>query len=304
MNMNPIVKSRPLFIVLFLTLSLFVQAQKIRTVSNASDPYIFFVPDNMSQAEARQVAVQRAQIDLLAKEFGTTISQSTTSYVNVQGDETSKSFTVLGTTDVKGEWIETIGEPEIERSFENGQFILTVRIKGKAREIIRAKTLFQTKVLRNDPLSSVESTDFKDGDKFFLSFETPASGYLAVYLVDASQTASCLLPYRSSKTGNVSVQANTDYIFFSEGHAKPLFDARDVDPYELYCDGQSETDYLYIIFSPNPFIKAADAATATSSDGYDLPRTLSATEFRKWLSTNLTKDTQMQQEVKTIKITR
>ena len=98
-------KFKAALLVLFLSVSLLAPAQKIRTVSNAADPYVYVVPDDMSPAQARQVAVQKAQIELLAKEFGTVVSQSTTSHVTVNDDEAHKDFSVLGTTDVKGEWI-------------------------------------------------------------------------------------------------------------------------------------------------------------------------------------------------------
>lgn len=118
--------------------------------------------------------------------------------------------------------------------------------------------------------------------------------YLAVYLIDEAKNAYCLLPYQSSKDGKVAIDANTRYVFFNTKTAAPQFQPSDVDEYTMTCEKASETNYIYVISSPNPFIKAIDNA----AEG--LPRELSYDSFQKWLSKNRTQDKDMQVEIKTI----
>lgn len=88
--------------------------------------------------------------------------------------------------------------------------------------------------------------------------------------------------------------ANKRYVFFNQKTALPLFAPTDVDEYTMTCDKASETNYIYIISSPNPFVKAIDNA----AEG--LPRELKFEDFQKWLSKNRTADKDMQVEIKTI----
>ena len=42
-------------------------------------------------------------------------------------------------------------------------------------------------------------------------YQSSTKGYVAVYLIDDSKNAYCLLPYQSSQDGKVRVDANTRY---------------------------------------------------------------------------------------------
>ena len=56
----------------------------------------------------------------------------------------------------------------------------------------------------------------------------------------------------------------------------------------MTCEKAAETNYIYVISSPNPFIKAIDNAVA------GLPRELKYEDFQKWLTKNRTADKYMQ----------
>lgn len=64
----------------------------------------------------------------------------------------------------------------------------------------------------------------------------------------------------------------------------------------MTCEKAAETNYIYIISSPNPFIKAIDNAVA------GLPRELKYEDFQKWLTKNRTADKDMQVEIKNISV--
>lgn len=156
--------------------------------------------------------------------------------------------------------------------------VVTVRVKGKAREIVTAAIDFQVRILRNGTDDKFEDDDFRSGDDLYLSFQSPVSGYLAVYLVDADGQAFCLLPYRNQTDGIYQVNANQRYLFFNTREA-PQTERPYVDEYVMTCSRSSEHNQIYVIFSPNQFVKAADNV----SDDL-LPRELLYNDFQRWLT--------------------
>ena len=216
--------------------------------------------------------------------------------MNNTNGSTQTDFTSLSSSDVKGEWLETIGEPKYEISYEQGMLVVKCAVSGKARELVATQNSFVAKILRNGTEDRFESDNFKSGDDLYLSYQSSTKGYVAVYLIDDSKNAYCLLPYQSSQDGKVRVDANTRYVFFNSKTAAPLFQPADVDEYNMTCEKAAETNYIYVISSPNPFIKAIDNAVA------GLPRELKYEDFQKWLTKNRTADKDMQVEIKTISV--
>lgn len=252
-------------------------AQKLKTVEGE---YTYHAPENVTMEQAKRTALDRAMIQALADEFGTIVSQSNATRVENQNGQTNIDFLSIGGSEVKGEWIETIGEPIYNIRYEGDMLVVSVKVKGKAREIVSAGIDFQAKVLRNGTEDKYESDQFRSGDDLYLSFTSPVSGYLAVYLVDAENQAYCLLPYRNQTDGIYPVKANQRYLFFSIKEAS-LQERHYVDEYVMTCERESEQNQIYIIFSPNQFTKARDK---NSSDL--LPRDIPFAEFQKWLIKN------------------
>ena len=266
-------------------------AQKTKKVHGE---YIYHAPENVSIEQARQTALSRAQIQALGDEFGTVVAQHNATLMNNTNGSTHTDFTSLSSSDVKGEWLETIGEPKYEISYEQGMLVVKCSVTGKARAIVAKQNNYVAKILCNGIEDRNEGENFKSGDDLYLAYQSATKGYLAVYLIDDNKNAYCLLPYQSSKDGKVEVDANTRYVFFNQKTAQPLFNSSDVDEYTMTCDKASETNYIYIISSPNPFIKSIDNAV----EGF--PRELKYDDFQKWLSKNRTADKDMQVEIKTI----
>ena len=280
--------------------SLPIQSQKLKTVEAS---YTYYSPGNLTVEQAKRTALERAKIQALADEFGTIISQSNTSLIENKDGQSKTDFLSIGESEVKGEWIETIGEPRYNISYEGDELIVAVKIKGKAREIVSAGIDFQARILRNGTEDKFEGNDFKSGDDLYLSFQSPVSGYLAVYLTDAGNNAYCLLPYRNQTEGIYTVKANQRYLFFSTNDASQS-DRPFVDEYVMTCDQESEHNQIYVIFSPKPFMKAVDREsmrTFTDQAIAGFPRELSSDEFRKWLAKTRTHDKDM--SVKMIPIT-
>lgn len=261
-----------LLLSIFVTLPVF--SQKMKTVEGE---YTYHAPENVTLEEAKRMALDRAKIQALADAFGTIVSQTNATHVQNRNGGSGIDFLSIGGSEVKGEWIETVGEPQYDISYEQGMLVVKVSVKGKVREIVSAQIDIKAKVLRNGTEDKFESDEFRDGDDLYLSFVSPVSGYLAVYLVDAEQKAYCLLPYRGQTDGIYKVEANRRYLFFNIKEAPPQ-ERQYVDEYVMTCSRSSEHNLIYVIFSPQPFMKAVDEEGEKNQI-----RILRISDLQKWL---------------------
>ena len=266
---------RKLILLLTLLSSLPLFAQKVKTVVGE---FTYHVPENVSLNDAKRTALERAQIQALAEEFGIIVSREDYTRVKNRDGESKIDFISIGGSDVKGEWLETVGEPRYEIRYEGEQLIIYCKVKGKAREIVSSSIDLQAHILRNGIDANFESDHFKNGESFYLSFQSPVKGFLAVYLVDDDEQVSCLLPYRAQQTGIYPIEANRPYTFFCRDSV-PIAEQAVVDEYYMTCERTTEHNQFYIIFSPNQFTKATD-----TSVGDNLPRQLPFKDFQKWLT--------------------
>lgn len=284
---------RYFFIIFLLMPLLSTFAQKIERVHGE---YAYQVPDNISLEEGKRTALERAKIQALADAFGTLVSQSNSTIVKNEEGKSSVDFLSIGGSDVKGEWIETLGEPKFDIFYENDALIIKATIDGKAREIKNASIDFEAKLLRNGTDLKFESDEFRNGDDLYLYFKSSINGYLAVYLLDeTTQQVFCLLPYKSSGEPAYTIGHDKPYVFFSCQKADRNPNA--VDEYNMTCEHSLEQNTIYIVFSPNMFAKAN-----TKNEDAGLPRQLPLKEFLRWLGKCKTKDTEAQIKSITIKI--
>lgn len=263
-----------ILLLLSVLFTIHVFSQKMKTVEGE---YTYHAPENVTLEEAKRIALDRAKIQALADAFGTIVSQTNATHVQNRNGSSDIDFLSVGGSEVKGEWIETVGEPQYDISYEQGMLVVKVSVKGKVREIVSAQIDIKAKVLRNGTEDKFESDEFRDGDDLYLSFVSPVSGYLAVYLVDAEQKAYCLLPYRGQTDGIYKVEANRRYLFFNIKEAPPQ-ERQYVDEYVMTCSRSSEHNLIYVIFSPQPFMKAVDEEGEKNQI-----RILRISDLQKWL---------------------
>ena len=261
-----------------------------------------YISDNPNETpeQAERTAIQMAQQKALEEHFGLDVVgiTSTMQRNRQEGQQVSSTSDVfsLRETSVRGEWIETIKQKVLDKTFEKGFWHVRVYIEGRARTHSTEKTEIQYAFI-NNAHDKQNRDQYYDGDDIFLRFTSPVSGALCVYLVDTEQNAYCLLPYQSNAVGYQPIEANKDYLFFSE-----LVDPN-ADEYTLNTMQSSEQNALYVIFSPNTFTKAVDKQAGTNWRDEQLPRQLSYTELMKWLARNQTRDENMvvRREVVTIR---
>lgn len=286
---------RVLLLSLLVVIPTAVFSQKLKTVEG---DYTYYAPENVTMEQAKRTALERAMLQALADEFGTIVSQQNVTRVENHNGRSDIDFLSIGGSEVRGEWIETISEPIYNIRYEGNMLVVVCKVKGKAREITSAGIDFQVHVLRNGTDDKFESDQFRTGDDLFLSFQSPVSGYLAVYLVDASEQAYCLLPYRNQTDGIYPIKANQHYLFFNIKDA-PLQERPYVDEYVMTCEHEAEHNQLYVVFSPNQFVKASDNATDDR-----LPRELNYTDFQRWLAKCRKRDEEMNLQMIPITIKR
>jgi hypothetical protein len=264
-------------------------------VESVCGEYRYVVPETESMAQAKQTSLQKARLQAIADKFGTTITQSNSTFMKNENGSSSSQFYSIGSSDVNGEWIADDGEPKYEMALDKDVLVVSCRICGKARELKHAKTEFKAALLRNGTDDKFEDTSFHNGDDVYLSFITPANGYVAVYLVDESPKAYCLLPYQNDEDGQQPVRRGERHVFFSSHDATAS--PQSVDEFKITCEKSRERNQVYIIFSPNPFTKALDMQQSSI-----LPRELDYKSFQQWLGNCRKKDKDMQVMIKDIDI--
>jgi hypothetical protein len=280
----------------------FGQKQQQTDIHTICGKGTYHAPENVNLEQAKQIALDRARMDAIQKEFGVIVSQQNSTVITNENGQSSIIFISVGGSEGKAEWIGDTQEPEYDDikyiRDNDGEYttIVSVSVCGEAREITKAVINFSTKLLRNGTEAKFEDDNFKHRDDFYLMFRSPVDGFLAVYLSDMEKVY-CLLPYMNEGSGKRKITGGKDYVFFSEKHAEPS-EITTVTEYILTCKKQTERNDIYIIFSPNEFTKANDYRAENETV---LPRELSFNDFQKWLHQNRIRDRDM--EVRMIPVT-
>jgi hypothetical protein len=131
--MKPLIKILCLFILVALFMPLRSYSQKVKTAKGIATVKI---EAHLTKLETRNKAMQLAIINAIENEFGTYVEQE----ADITIVDGKTSFSLIGSTKVKGEWIETIKENYTETSREireNGEtkveVYITCEIKSKFR---------------------------------------------------------------------------------------------------------------------------------------------------------------------------
>lgn len=278
---------KTVFFFIFLVFTLVSHAQRPIHVSGE---YRYVVPENVSMSEAKSIAIERARLEAMAKEFGTYVSQSSTSTIkNIDGNSETDFFSIGG-TESKGIWLADTKEPELEIVYENGMLVILAKVNGKAREIKNTETELSIILLCNGE----PSERFVNNDHFSVRFKASAKGYVAIFLRDeAFETDYCLLPYENEESEARAVNSNTEYIFLSTEDSYYPFPEETV----LVTDKDLEYNIVTVIFSKNPF------SMPLSESGVFVPE-LTDEKLSKWISKSCMSDETMRVVNKTVEIRR
>lgn len=234
--------------VIFCTLSLVgAYAQKSKQKSIHAT-YKYYYDDNMSANEARTEALRLAKVKALADEFGTVISVTTNDYTETTENNTHNRFTDISMTETRGVWIKDTQSPVILRGYDDnsGMSWFNVEVWGIAREINNKQADIDVKLLRNRPYDDAESDTFTEGDRLYISVQTPIKGYLAVYCLDIkNRKAYRNIPsFENESIRPVEIKPRVRHVFLNT----------DQDATVMTCDDDRvEYDRIIVLFSPNYF---------------------------------------------------
>lgn len=272
-------------ILLFLLISLYSLGQR---VVNICGEYKYIVPENVSLAEAKAIAIERARLTAIANEFGTTVSQTNLATTHIENGTTRNDFLSLGETEVKGDWLGDTKEPEIRPVYENNQLVIYASVCGKVRELKTAEVELRMQIMNN----GIETEQFKNNDKVAIRFKSPVNGYVAIFVRDDNAgIVSCMLPYENENGKARVVKNSKEYIYLSTDD--PIY------PYQeetiLVTNKKVEFNTFVLVFAETEF------AMPLSDMGEFVPE-LSVESFQRWLRKNRINDKTMQTIEKTIQI--
>lgn len=266
----------------------------------------YYAPLSMPPAQARQEAINRAQIDAIRNAYGASVAETS---LSIQGGGEAggrDSYFAIGECDVRGEWIETIGDTVWNIVPRDRETLYEVSMKGRIREIPGGRADLDVRLLYNGTdkdRDMVRNATYRVGDYMYIYFKSPVDGYLACYLGDDDDalTMQCLVPYDGMRDGVFPVEAGKEYVLFSRDDAdeqlRPL-----TRRLKMNARNDADINQVYIIFSPNKFVKAPDSADMRSSvtdpkTGKEIslmPRQASFATFQKWLAKNRKHDKELQ----------
>ena len=241
-----------------------LSAQKTLT---ASGTYTYYGKTDISLDQAKGIALERAKLQIIADHFGTFVGESTTSILTSSENGSSSDYVAIGQTEVRGEWLRTIGEPEYEISFDKGMLVITVSVKGEIREISGSRIDVEAKVLCNGTEERFAGDRFREGDDLFLLFRTPVPGYLAAFLYVTEGNVYRLLPYED-REGSMRITTKDSIVLFEEADGRSR--------YVMTCEGENELDRIYVVFSPKRFTRPNDTEAGDVSE-------MSFRDFDRWL---------------------
>lgn len=231
---------------------------------------------NDSPEFCRNTALERARIEAVREAFGTIVAQSVQSVVMLQNGVEDNHFLALSNSDVCGEWLKDLEEPQYEVSYNPDNTIsVTCKVKILCREIVNECPPFKAETLRGVPDRRYAANEYNDGDDIFLWFSPSCDGYIQVYFADESGMVAGILPYDNSNVKEVKVKGGEEYIFFSKTTSPSEFG--NAKKYQAYTERQMEFNKMYVMFSPEPF-----AAPTLKKTRRNLPPMLTMKDFTEW----------------------
>jgi len=259
-------------IICMLLLPLDVKAQKPVALSG-SNTYTVTDEMDISLSEAKRRSIELAKAAAIRRKFGEIVTSDVIeTNVEANGQTTNSQYWENTVAMAKGEWLNDTKPPLVDIVYVNGKLLITAEVHGLAREIIQAKTDLKWEIQKDDGTQRKTTSQFTNGERFYINFRSPADGYVAVYLMVGDDETVCLLPYPKDTDGRHPIKGNRDYVFFD----------KDTDPsaphYTLTTKRQQEINQIVIIYSPNSFMKCNDITGDAKH-----PNSLSTHDFQKWL---------------------
>jgi len=203
--------------------------------------------------------IEQARLIAIAKEFGTTVTETTVNNTTDVNNKADNSFAVLTRTLVKGEWINDTEQPAIKWQCDGNNMSVTASVQGYIRELPKvgkAEVKFYT-CSPGDPKRI--KTEFKDGESLNAHFSSSQEGYFSVYYVDhTSQTALRIFPAAGGQhADNVPLKADKEYTLFNRRCAQEYNWGNITSELQLEIPAGKQVvmDEVVMVFSPEAYSK-------------------------------------------------
>ncbi|MBQ0085316.1 MAG: hypothetical protein KBS65_03640 [Prevotella sp.] len=290
-----------IFIFLFFCVCYSVTFAQRTVVSTGT--YTYILKDNETPKAGEQKVLELAMQDAVKKAFGRRVGVKNLLNIGNKNGESSSDFSSYGWNLVNGTWVETIGKPQINRTFDDeGHIVFSCTITGKVKEGIDDTIDLEVKALKDPNNLLSESSEFfgstagdNRGDRLYLYFKSPVAGYLNVYLVDEDNgIAYCLLPERDATSGTYKVRRNHEYCFFK---GKETNSDRSGRVY-FTCEKPIEHNTIHVVFSPREFL----TSTFDSHKEDYLADTLPLSDYEAWFARLSARDSQVKRVAIGIKL--
>lgn len=262
---------RRLFSILIFAICLNVSAQDVKTVEVE---YTYIAPETMPPMLAKRIALEKAQLEAIANEFGTTIDQTNYTYI----DSSSVDFKSYATSNSHGEWIATTREPEYDIKIEENLQIVSVKLKGKIRRIPESRAQIKME-LCNKIENSYHTTTFHNGEPMYMKCRFSQNGYVMVFLEDEEGNAIRLLPFYIGDEACYEIKQDKEYVFFTEKNDTIDESLVGGEKIVLTASHDKELNIVTLIYSPSLIHKPIYEKLGTSEFEY-----VPSTQFKKWIS--------------------
>jgi hypothetical protein len=195
-----------------------VNAQKKQLVQGS---YTLQLGRSQTMEELESQCIEQAKLMAIAREFGTSISETTVSSSTDVNGKADNQFTVLTRTSVKGEWLQDETSPKLTWECHENSMQVTAQVYGYVREFPKSgKTEISFYACSaGDPTRA--KTEFNHGESLQAFFKSSSNGYLSIYYIDHNKhTAQRLFPAATMASANhIAVQADKEFIVFNRNMA-------------------------------------------------------------------------------------
>ena len=254
---------------ILLTMPLWAYGQRIEKVHGTS---VYEVSDNsnITLREAKLHAIEMAKANAIKDVFGELVASDAVKTIVEHNGRSEDSFSENTIASAKGDWLGDTKPPVVNVSYVDGALYFMAEVWGEAREIVQAKTDVQWFVIKESTNGRVKTSQLGHKEPFYISFQAPINGFLALYVVDEDRMATCLLPYGD---GRFSIKGGFEYMLFDN-----TID-RTATPLWFTTNHERESFELVLLFSPRYFSKCVDKR----SDEYYKLNTVNGKDFQSWL---------------------
>ena len=250
---------------ILLSMPLLAFGQRIEKVHGQST---YEVTDNtrITLYEAKKHAIEQAQADGIKKVFGERVTSDMEIVNEERNGKVLSRFRETTRSVANGQWLGNEKDPVIHMEYDNGILYINADVWGTVREFSQSEVDLRWHVaVDSEDGQRVMTSQLLHKQPFYVHFQSSVNGYLAIYVLDQSGEASCLLP---KENGMYHITGGKSY---------RLFDKKE-DSFATPC-WFTEDYQIVLLFSPKSFSKCIDE----KATDYNKFNTVKAKYFESWL---------------------